>query len=255
MSFNLRKPPVVECWIEIEAEIGEAGARWNPEATAAFLSELSGGFSATRLRWRTEVDLDPQEKHPTLSQYCDRVKGENEHANRVVQVGQNVLVFSALRDKSRWPSFSDVCDQAMEARRAFRKHINPGGINRATLHYRDIVHLPCPSREEGVKLEDYFKVYLQAQIPGRKLGYYSIDLYFSPSDSGNGIYLESRPCGDYDEERRSMPIELLWHSVSTINSSATDQEIAQSLQASNESLLEVFRACFTELGWSLFEPE
>jgi uncharacterized protein (TIGR04255 family) len=254
VSFNLRKPPAVECWIEIETEIGEVGARWSAADTRAFMSELSDGFSAKRLRWRTELDLDPEDAQPTLSRYCDRVEGVNGSENRVVQIGQNVLIFSALRDKNPWPKFGDFCDQAMEALRAYRKHINPGEINRATLHYRDIVHIPCKNRDGGIKIEDYFKVYPQAEIPGRKLGYYSIDLYFSPSDSGDGIYLESRPL-KYDEDHRSLPIELLWHSLSKVSGPVTEEQVAHSLRASNESLLEVFRACFTERGWSLFEPE
>ncbi len=256
MAFNLGKPPVVECWIEFETEIEDAGARWNPDATKAFLNALSGDFRAKRLRWATEVDLDPDDEIPTLSQYCDRVEAVSESQNRVVQVGQSVLIYSALRDEKPWPAFSEICDQAMEALQAYRDRINPGSLNRVTLHYRDIVNLPCPKADEGVEIEDYLNVYakIPEMIPARQLAYYSIELYFDPSGTRDGIYLETRPLA-YDIECKTLPIELLWHSVSKIDDPVTDQGVAESLGVADDSLSLAFRACFTDLGWSLFEPK
>ena len=253
MQFN--KPPVMEAWIEFRFALSKEAAEWDEATANDLIKRYFEGFNPESFSKYAKIKIDAKTGDPDFSvrqELFDRVRAFSDAKDYCVQARRDMLVFNQIK-KDRWPGYDCLEKKAFEAVEKYMKFRGLDELVGASLHYRDIVSIPKPTKS-GIHIEEWFRIF--PEVPedtfGKMSGFkFTVGLSEACRNASVVLGIESlRPIQDSDNEYRFL---MDWHVTPTI--SIKDLQAAKEwLDASHRDLRDNFDKTFTEKTLDLFEP-
>ncbi len=95
-SVKLRKPPVIEAWIEFKIDLTDEHSVWDGNASNEFLTEHFPSFSHTDQMALAKITIDPKTRKPTTKVAgIERMRAFTENRDKCIQVGRNVVIYNS----------------------------------------------------------------------------------------------------------------------------------------------------------------
>jgi len=256
MSFELGKPPIVEGWIRASFASPAESPEWDWDRSAKFLDSLKEEFDLpTREVMRIPepiVEKVNDSGFPTELRVREVPKYQrirNEAKTKVVQVGENDLLVSQMRNEDgQYPGFTALRDLFTDVTDRFRGAVSVGDLESLEVHYVDVVRLELTGEFD---LRKYFD---GAPEP-------------SPTPYGHSFSTEwslkflTPDCDDKAElsvqslqpDDGFLPFRLDWHRW-CYEVGNDPESIASRLDMAHTYLKKCFQAmCLTPV-WNSFEP-
>ncbi len=206
-----------------------------------------------------QVNVELRDGKPastTPNEFFDLVKAYSEEGSECIQVGRDVLVFNQLNRKSEWPGYEAMTDTAIKAANQYMGFRGFNELVNVSLHYRDIVSIPRPSDEEGIRLREWFRVY--PEVPEDTLGTMSafrFDVQLAELCQDADARLSIRSLPPVGQEKTDFRFWIDWHVTSTDNRIREIEAARNWLDAAHEALRSSFKKAFTPQCLELFGPE
>ena len=260
---ELKRPPITEAWIAFSFGDGDSTA-WEHKNAFRFLETLASEFVGPEFDFvqtdtiqivsRTTTGIPNEIRGKTE---VDRVRIRDQSGRKWLEVGKNDLRFGFTRGEADYPGFTSLRDVAFGF---LNRHVDQFGwreIRRVGLHYVDLVEIPA-GIDGQLQIEDFFRVH--PKLPGSPFDpveKFSIRLAFRGGDQRDRVsmHLGSELGGRADIENQGLyRFRLEWHSdCQEIDTSDTDAIVLR-LNEAHTNLYTCFGACFTPVGWGLFQP-
>lgn len=256
MDFELGKPPIVEGWIRASFASPAESSEWDWERTADFLGSLKEEFElptqeALRIPEPVVEKVDGS-GFPTKLRVREVPKYQrirNEAKTKVVQVGENELLVSQMRNENgEYPGFSPLRVMFMQVVEKFREAIPAGDIATLEVHYVDVVRLEIAGEFD---LREYFDGAPEPKpTPYGHSFSTEWSLKFRIPDCGDTAALSVQSLQPDDG---FLPFRLDWHRwCYQVGNDA--ESIALRLEVAHTYLKECFRAMCLPPVWNSFEP-
>ena len=260
--MKLRNPPIVEAWIEFHLEASAQETTWKGQAIDEFFALLIPEFSSRENIFFQRLTIEKQTPaglpvEGKIEGKLNRVRAFDSERRRCVQVGENVLVFNAIRHDSDYMGFTRMCGEAMRRLDQYSRIFRPQFVRAAALHYMDVVKLPF-NQAEPLKLEEHFTLGVQLpqqpQLPLNRLRLEVSIPIGADSSQGDQLALAfgTEPPEAGTNEYR---FRLDWHATCAKVDTLDEEVLKRRLQAVHGFTVDFFRRCFTKKTWSLFGPE
>ncbi len=257
MDFELSKPPIVEGWIRALFESPQDGLEWDWDCVVDFLGCFADELPVRERMQVPEpiVDHLPEGEVPTEIQI--RVvpkyfRARTVSRSRVVQVGENELLVSQLRDENGcYPGFTPLLNHFMAVLTQFREHVNLGVLNGLELHYVDIIRIPVVD-EDVIDLRDFFDG--APEVPKDPFGGsfrtdWSMSFITPDCDDISEFSAQLKPVRD-----RILDVRLDWHRRCR-NLPDNPESIASRLRMAHTYLKNCFRHVCKPPVWHTFQPK
>jgi uncharacterized protein (TIGR04255 family) len=253
---NLKKPPIVEMWVEFSFE---PNPNRSVEPARRFLAEFAGQYPKAEVAQQDTLQF----RHVSPTQLPEVVGREvaishvrisDEPGTRWIHLTPNHLVCNFLRLGDSYPGFKALSEDAVSKLKRFVEVCQPVRIRHAAVHYVDVIDIPLPPARE-ILLSDYFTLGLD--LPSNPFGNqlsYLLRTAVKPGD-GTGvleIQLQNELRGG---DAPNLRFRMDWHKLCTYDKEVDPDRIPADLAAAHASVMRCFRAAFTERTWALFEPE
>jgi uncharacterized protein (TIGR04255 family) len=258
-KMELGAPPVIEVGIEFHFDPRPDRAPWTLQVAGPFVERFQTTFPNVEVVQSEEVQIERRSpgglpEKITGKINLDRVRAHNAEGARWIQVGNDLLVFSLIRQQQNYPGFEQVRVEAMEVLDSYIEHFQPASVRRAALTYLDQVEIPIPSGSSGVRLEDYFR--LRPEFPDPDfggVGAFALQMQFPNPEQHEPVtvLLQTAPAAPGSGICR---FQMHWHCLCEDVRSLDKEEISRRLETARVRLRKCFRASFTPLGWALFQP-
>jgi uncharacterized protein (TIGR04255 family) len=260
--MQLKKPPVVETWISFDFHPNENKRGSNLAKNLPVVQEYVRQYATElpKLEAIHEKQIQVQETSPTdlpkvVSQEVrlQSVRLTNEARSRVLQLGDDRLSYHVLKTDEGYPGYTTVRAEAQQKLEDYIRFFQPSGVRTATLHYLDIIDVPCPAGST-INLADYFR--MATDLPEQPFGMTSaISFQFQavcPVDPGPLLLqLQTIPA---PPQQRGLRFRLEWHKLSTDVNTLEFAEIWRRLDVAHRYLTECFQASLTQRTIELFDP-
>lgn len=262
--MKLRKPPVIEAWIEFRFELTEDVGPWDVHEARRFLERYYEGiFEPKLVGWQHQVVYHHEANKPPhgkASAQFTKLRASNVAEDRYLQVGRDTVALNVLKKNDReWPAFSAWRDEAIVLMMNYIEFVQQRSVLsvQPALHYRDVVPLPLT----GGKLEpkDYLNIYPEVPAPiFGDVNHFFIGLVFGSKISEIGrtqllvTPLEREESAAQNEHVR---LQMDWHIVSTELQSPDQRRLGEWLDRADHDVVEAFKNVFTKAAWELFEPQ
>ena len=163
--MKLRRPPIIEAWIEFHVEAPDNEQTW-PDETDAFLCEVEPEFAMQEAVLKDQVQLvgrDPSTLRP------NEIKGKTEllrvrafdpERTRCLQAGEGIFVYNLSKKGADYPGFDVLLTQALGYLDTYSRRFRPQYVRSAALHYVDLVIIPDDGTGR-LSLDDYFNLALR----------------------------------------------------------------------------------------------
>lgn len=253
---GLKKPPVVEAWIEFKFDLSDESATWDKKTAEYFIDECFKGFKPDHFFGFAEIRVDAKTGRPdfvSAEPVFDRIRAFTEDKAHCVQAGRNVLVFNQLK-KDDWPGFEPMREGAFEAVRKYMKFRGLGRLTSVVLHYRNIVSIP-KKKQAGIRLNDFFTIHpevpedLYQSMSGFR---FTVHLPEACERANTILSIQNLPATGNSPDSFSFVMD--WHVTSTGTVESLDS--AESwLEQAHSKLKSMFESAFTKQGLALFGPE
>lgn len=256
-AVRLRNPPVVEVGLDFHFDPDPDKQPWDLPVAMPFVEQFQDSFPHVEVVRAEEIRVEkrsPQGLPERLSGKIslDHVKAHDEGERRRLEVGNDRMGYRLLRCGGQYPGFSSLLEQALPKLKRYVEHFRPTGIRRTALSYLDIVKIKM-ARDEGVELEDYFRLGIELpQDPFGLVGGFVLQLLLPKSPRADEIQLlfATEP----SEQSGVLRFRMHWRSICDNIGTLEDEALCQRLRAAHEHLRKCFFASFTEKGLHLFDP-
>jgi uncharacterized protein (TIGR04255 family) len=262
MSYELRKPPVTEAWIEFKFSVSEEHPAWDEVTGKEFIERAYGErFKTKQFIGRQEMTFEAKEGRPSLREarlVFERVLAANADEDRYVQAGRDQLIYNIVRKQQCWPEYSALRDEALDVYGQYVLFAKPSGLQTLALHYRDVVRIPLPATG-SLDLSRFFTVCPDA--PSGAFGSVSnwaidLTLPYACKDATLRLVIRDDPPAHGSEPAgiTEAMFRMDWHAFANRTVGLEPQLVREWLEAAHEELLTAFKAAFTQECWALFEP-
>ncbi len=252
-------PPVIEVGIEFHFDPRPDREPWTLQVAGPFLERFQAAFPEVEVVQSEKIRIERRSPHGVPEKISgkirlDRVRARNPEGSRWIQVGNDLLVFSLVRQQQAYPGFTQVRSEALEVFDRHREHFQPVSVRRAALSYLDQVEIPVPAGRAVVQLEHYFR--LRPEFPDLEFGpagAFALQMHFPGKDQSEPVtvLLQSAPTAPGSGIGR---FQLHWLCLCEDVRSLDKDEITRRLESARVRLRDCFRASFTPEGWKLFQP-
>ena len=259
LTMKLRKPPIVEAWIEFHFQGCASQQTW-PDKLNEWLESIADQFPKREVRQEEAfkvIERTPAGIPATLAGVGGPkvARAFDSKRTRCVQVAKDVLVFNLIKREEEYPGFQELLPCAMVQLADYRKVFEPETARAVALHYTDRVSIPAPE-DNPLLLDDYFAVGLRVPCdedwPLRDFGFHLAFSLHSDDVLTDSAQLSFRPEKSGESAHR---FRLDWHvncgEVDTLDS----DDLSERLRRAHDALNSRFRSCFTEKCWALFEED
>jgi uncharacterized protein (TIGR04255 family) len=258
--MELGKPPVVEAWIEFRFRVAGEASPWDETHAELFMKQAyPDSFKIKDYIGHWDLTLQQEAGRPSLTGnrlLLERVRACDETGSRFVQAGRDILIYNMLRLDLAWPQYTELRRAALEAYEKYLSFAKPEGLASIGLHYRDVVIVPLKDGE-AMNLDDYLLVRPTAPEVLGNLGGVRMSLTFPAASEAGVLRL-----GVHDEVvppetggAVSARFRFDWHLATEWSKSSEIQAVEAWLDSAHEDILRMFKGCFTDRCWNLFEPE
>ena len=259
---KFKNPPVVECWISFDFHPNENKRGSNLTQNLPTVQEYVRQYAAElpkmeaiharqiQIQETSPTDLPKVVSHEVRLQ---SVRLTNESRSRVLQLGDDHLSYHVLKTEEGYPGYTAVRTEAQQKLEDYVRVFQPNGVRNATLHYLDIVDVPCPAGST-INLTDYFVT--ATDLPEEPFGMMSaISFQFQaicPVDPGPLLLqLQTLPA---PPEERVLRFRLEWHKLSADVNTLEFSEVWRRLDVAHKYLTECFQSSLTRRTIELFGP-
>ncbi len=257
--MKLQKPPIVENWIEFHFQGSDTQSELSQDAVEGFFSRIRDDFPDCDAI--IEEQFRVEKRRPTgvpekinVQRRPARVRAFDKDKHRCVQVAPNVLVVNLTTRGTEYPGFPDLVDRAFEHLVQYREHFQPDSVREVALHYTDLVKLPWDGKDK-IKLEEWFE--LGPRLPDPEWDYSSFEMNISiplSDEAGSADYVDLVFRSESsDAERHEFRFRMDWHGVARDVDTMEETILRMRLEGLRTEIGKMFRQCFTECAWSLFE--
>ena len=260
--MQLKKPPVVETWLSFDFHPNESKRGSNLAKSLPTVQEYVRQY-ATELPKLEAIHEKQIQVQETSSTDLPKVVGQevrlqsvrltNEARSRVLGLGDDQLSYHVLKTEEGYPGYTTVRTEAQKKLADYVRVFQPSGVKNATLHYLDIIDIPCPGGY-AINLSDYFlmAIDLPEQPFGLTLSLLSQFQVLCPVDPGPlQFQLHRIPA---PSEERIVRFRMEWHKLSTDVNTLEFAEIWRRLDVAHRYLTECFQASLTQRTIGLFDP-
>ncbi len=256
MTFKLKKPPVIEAWIQASLE-PTPESEWSWEPVANVLQSFGGDLDVFEHMpsFSPEAKKFDKDNRPTEIQIRVEprfLRVRNKQRSKVVQIGHNELLVNSVRqDDEHYPGFEALKGSFLESLDRYRERIPVLGVHSIELHYVDLVVIPG-LYDEVRELDDIF-------VGAPRL----------PEDPF-GVTISSSWSNTFVNPTSNVPIQLTiemlapdgqdgkfrmdWHCWCPEISGLDAESITSGLSVTHDFLLKCFQAVFKPDVWKLFDP-
>jgi uncharacterized protein (TIGR04255 family) len=256
--LQFKKPPVVESWISFDFDPNENKREWDMKLVGQFAEHYKS--SLPKIEAVHERQIQVQETSPTalptvVSQQVrlQFVRLSNEARSRVLQLGDDHLSCHALKTDEGYPGYEVIRSETQQKLEDYVRVFQPSRVRTATLHYLDIVDVPCP---EGGKIDlaDFFIA--STDLPEKPFGgIAALSFHFKvacPVDEGPlQLRMASIPA---PPANRVFRFCMEWHKESSNINTLDFSQVWSRLDVAHAYLTDCFRASLTQRTLDLFEP-
>ena len=258
--MKLRRPPIVEAWIEFHLHAAEEEETW-PAQIPVFFENVQGEFPRPEYAVAERVTIE--ERHPTGlpkkisgEQSVRGAKAYCEDRTRCVQIEEDALVLNLARQGQDYPGFDVLVDQALRLLAQYCTSFRPQFVREVALHYVDLVRIPR-SGAPSLKPDDYFNIGVRVPRNGQwPLSGFATQMLVpleiqSASPSHLAVRIESEPLDARSEEfRLRVDWHAMCHGVDTLDASVLESR----LRSLRDTAWRFFKQSVTPLLWNMFEP-
>jgi uncharacterized protein (TIGR04255 family) len=254
--MKLLKPPIVQIWVEFLFDP-------NPNNSSEIVQSLLGEFSAEYPKIEIE-HADTLEFHQVSPKELPKVVGResaishlrlrDEKGTKWIHIQPNYLVCSFLRLGDSYPGFSALSKDAVSKLQRFIELCKPLKVRHAAIHYVDRIDVPVHPTNREIQLSDYFTLGLD--LPSDSFGNqlsYLMRTTLRPTD-GTGLLDLQLQSEVLAADATSFRFRMDWHKYCPYDGEIGIDAIESDLRRAHESVMNCFRAAFTERAWKLFEP-
>lgn len=260
--MQFEAPPVVETWISFDFHPNENKRGSNLTKNLPIAQKYVRQYAAELPKMEAihERQIQVQETSPTdLPKVVSHevrlqsVRLTDEARSRVLQLGDDHLSYHVLKTGEGYPGYTGVRTEAQQKLEDYVRVFQPSGVRNATLHYLDIIDIPC-LEGSTINLADYFVT--ATDLPEEPFGMTSaISFEFQvncPQDPGPLLLqLQTMP---HPPIERTLRFRLEWHKLSTDVNTLDFAEVWRRLDIAHKYLSECFQASLTQRTIELFGP-
>ncbi len=150
--MEFKTPPVVETWISFDFHPNENKRGSNLAQNLPIVQQYVRQYSVElpKLEAIHARQIQVQETSPTdlpkvVSQEVrlQSVRLTNEARSRMLQLGDDLLSYHVLKTDEGYPGYTTVRGEAQQKLEDYVRVFQPCSVGTATLHYLDIIDIPC----------------------------------------------------------------------------------------------------------------
>ncbi len=255
--MKLLKPPILEAYIRFDFTFPETAKPLDFPQAREFLELFKDKVKPKDFRVTDDVKIDwnkaGKPEGARIQRAFDTARGASADESRWIQMGQRFVATNILRQSNHpdYPGFDVLKQSALECFDAYVTLFSPIDVSIVTLHYVDVIEIP---KITGLKLSEYMK--LLPQVPDQGFG--SISQFMIaltlPSNDKADVYNVIIGREPDDPARKLMRLRIEWDAQSQNVKSLSKVELIDRLDRIHAETLRLFRSCFTDAGWNLFEP-
>lgn len=260
-QVKLRKPPVIEAWIEFFLDLSEeplnAEGAFDMSAAKKFVyEEMDGTFDEKFEDIRYEVrggfaNRDGNVKFAPEVQF-DRLRARNAGKNICLQVGRDVLVFNQLKVRNEWHGYEKMRDAAFDSLAKFLKYRGLKGVRHVGLSYRDLIRFPEGTAES---VEKYLQVSPKYPDSFGKMMLFNLGLHLPAGIEETILDLNVKSVRPTEENANCSMLLMDWQMRPTEKVIGYPDFGRDWLDLAHQEIKKRFVMVFTPKGLDLFEPE
>lgn len=256
--MKLRKPPLLEAYIRFDMKLGENAPSLDERRAGEFLELSADQVKPKDVIYRDDVQIDWDKAGRATGlrrrRRVEVVRACNADETRWVQVGPLYVVLNLVRNaaKSDYAGYEDLKRAALECFDKYVQFFAPEAVREVTLHYVDVIELP---KQSALPLENYLR--LLPSIPPQGFGpvqRFMVALSAQASNPDDTIHVILGREPD-DDVRKVHRLRMEWEAKSSNLSTLDHGELIRRLDRIHVDVRTCFRACFTDNGWQLFDPD
>lgn len=260
--MKLRRPPIIEAWIEFHLEAPDNEQTW-PDEKDAFLQEVEPEFALQEAVLKDQVQLvgrDPSTLRPKEIKGRTellRVRAFDPERTRCVQAGEGLFVYNLPKRGADYPGFDVLLTQALDYFETYSKCFRPQYVRTAALDYVDLVIIP----DEGARrlnLDDYFNLGVRVPSdegwPLRRIRM-EVSIPLTPNGPGSDVLTVQFASEPRARESDDFRFRLHWHAICQDLRTLEREVLEKRLRDLHEAASGLFKDAMTSKLWAMFEPQ
>ena len=254
--MKLDNAPVIQTWIAFTFAPSPQKREWDMNAAREFLYRYRESFTHVDAIFDETYhieEISPSRPPEVVKREVglDRVRARDEKATRWLQLANDQMVFNIMRGHDS-PDYQFLREEALSKLEDYVAFFGPTGLERAELHYVDIIEIPKPP-DGHIKLDEYFNLRVELPETFGPTWYFSFRLLLRPPVDGD--ILEVRFQSEVPKPNSSTyRFRTDWHMICANIATLDRGAIGERLDRAHDCLFECFQASVTPETWKLFHP-
>ncbi len=251
LSPNLKKPPVVEAWIEFYFDLSKEEIPWTEADATTCIKENFPDYIPRDCEYfaKVQVDSHGRSEFSKIDKYFNRIRAFTKDGQYCIQAGRNVLIFNQI-NKGDWPGYEIMQNKAFEVLDKYSNYRHFEKLLNTCLHYRDVINIPRESEE--IELKDYFKIYPHLEKSFGDFCDLKLELVLPQSCKEGITFFTFFGLPNVGGSKGNFKFQIDWHINPSDDSIKSFETVKKWLSIVHLDLRERFKEMFTNKTMELF---